>query len=78
MDFRDIRILDVEEAETLAKHLGELSLPGLTTLSPEVATALAKHKGDLVLNGLTMLSPQAAEALANSPWPKSISVSLTA
>ena len=41
-----------------------LSLPGLSTITPEVAQAFAKRKGRLYFGGLTTITPEVAEALA--------------
>jgi hypothetical protein len=61
-----------EVAEVLVKPERNLSLNGLTELSPELAAVLAKHlpsrifgAADLRLNGIRSLSPASAEALAN-------------
>jgi formylglycine-generating enzyme required for sulfatase activity len=56
--------LSSEEAETLVKKEGTLSLGWVTTLSENVGRVLAKHKGDLCLDGLTNLSDARAEILA--------------
>ena len=51
-----------------------LCLNGLRTLSPETARFLGRYRGGgLELNGLRTLTAKAA----SSPWPKSISESLT-
>jgi len=63
--------LSPEAAAELVKPKRQLSLNGLTELSPEIAAILARHpaaggfgSADLRLNGLKGLSPEAAEALA--------------
>ena len=68
-DTNEIKALTVEQAEALAKLVGEflvdsLSLDGLTTITPDVAEALAKHESYLSLYGLTTITPEVAEALA--------------
>jgi hypothetical protein len=67
-------ILPSDPSWTFLGRVRQLSLNGLTELSPEVAAALALHPpvlrpfcfgfADLRLNGLKKLSPQAAEALS--------------
>jgi hypothetical protein len=47
----------------LAKHEGELSLNGLTSLSDIAAEALARHKGPLHLDGLISVNNQHFEIL---------------
>ena len=71
---RGVRELTVEQAEELAKyedHLylvkGDLSLDGLTKITPEVAEALAKHEGGLSLNSLTKITPEALKMLRANP-----------
>jgi len=61
------RLGKLEAAEALAKHQGQLSLDGLTTLSDKAADALAGYKGVILsLRGLESLEYAAAAALAKS------------
>ena len=50
--FLFVTTLPFDVAETVAKHVGELSLDFVTTISVEATEALAKHKGRLSLRGL--------------------------
>ena len=54
----------VETAARLARHRGEIRLPGIVTLPAAVAAALAPHEGLLVCTRLTELNADTAAALA--------------
>ena len=64
LELPQLAILPEDIAAELAKHLGRLSLKGLTELDVKSARALSQHEGDLFLNGLTTLVDEAARALA--------------
>jgi hypothetical protein len=58
--------------EALGKHVGDLGLCGLETLSDTAAAHMAKHGGSLGLSGLRKLSDVAASHLSkhtNPIWP---------
>ena len=55
----------MEVARELARHEGDLSLDGLSTITPEVAHELANYDGEwLSLDGLTSISVEVARELA--------------
>ena len=57
--------LDDDAAESFSKHVGDLDLDGLTSLSDAAAESLSRQKGNyLYLNGLPILSDAAAESLS--------------
>jgi hypothetical protein len=63
--FNRIRLLPPEVAKAFVGYDGwELSLDGLTELTPEVAEPLARVKAPLSLGGLGEISPEVAELLA--------------
>ena len=56
--------MDVEVAEALASHAGDLSLDGIRSLTATTAKALAASKHGVSLNGVTELSDEVAAELA--------------
>lgn len=59
--------LSDETAAVLAKHVGTLSLNGLTRLtSEEAANALSRHRGPVLLRGLLTISPAVRTILMNN------------
>ena len=60
---------DEAATELTAGTRCDLSLNGLTTLSPVAARAISQRERDLFLNGLTTISNEALEALAEHKSP---------
>jgi len=66
LELNQLTELSVDSARALARNEGEnLSLNGLSSLSPEVAEALAGYGGNLSLHGICSLDEKTAEALSS-------------